>query len=371
VSAEFAFHLSYLFVSKEDPMNMRVSTFVSCAVVGGLALLLVTSPAAQNPAPKAPAAKNAAQPAVKNAAQPAVKNAAQPAAPNTPAVKPGPAIQQAPANPEVAAIQAADERLVQAFNAGKAEAVAALFHPQAEFTDEEGVTYQGRPAIQDLMTKYFAKFPGVKLTVEVNSIHVTGPVAIEDGVRTTVSQDESVGARVLYSAVWSKVGTEWLIVSLGDSHDDSLLTPHDLLEPLAFLVGDWVNEGNDSVVRISYRWSEDQNFLLADYHVTRGGAVVMHSTQRIGWDPLAGKVRSWMFDSDGGFGEGQWAQVDGSWVVKSTAVLPDGQVGSATITMTPQGKDRFVIKGTDRFAGDVRAADFEHVITRRPPQPAK
>lgn len=326
-------------------MNARVLTLASCAVACGLVVLFVTSPAAQNPAPKAPAAKTA----------PAAQNA--PAAPA--------------ANPEVAAIHAADQRLVKAFNAGRADEVAALFHPQAEFTDEEGVTYQGRAAIQDLLTKFFAKFPGAKLVMEVESIRVTGPVAIEDGVRTTVTKDESVGARVLYSAVWSKVGTEWLIVSLGDSHDDSLFTPHDLLEPLAFLVGDWVNEGNDAVVRISYRWSDDQNFLLGDYHVTRGGTVVMKSTQRIGWDPLAGKVRSWMFDSDGGFGEGRWTHVDGSWVVKNTAVLPDGQTGSATVTMTPQGKDRFVIKGTDRFAGDERAADFEHVITRQPPKPAQ
>lgn len=333
-------------------MNVRFLTIASCAVACGLVILFVTSPAAQNPAanPKAPAVKTAA---------PAVQNAPV-AAPTAAAT-----------NPEVAAIHAADQRLVKAFNAGKADEAAALFHPQAEFTDEEGVTYQGRAAIQELLAKFFAKFPGAKLTMEVESIRVTGPVAIEDGVRTTVTKDESVGARVLYTTVWSKVGTEWLIVSLGDSHDDSVFTPHDLLEPLAFLVGDWVNEGNDAAVRISYRWSDDKNFLLGDYHVTRGGVVVMKSTQRIGWDPLAGKVRSWMFDSDGGFGEGRWTHVEGSWVVKNTAVLPDGQTGSATVTMTPQGKDRFVIKGTDRFAGDERAADFEHVITRQPPKPAQ
>jgi hypothetical protein len=249
--------------------------------------------------------------------------------------------------------------------------VAAHFHPQAEFSDEEGVTYQGRPAIQELFTKFFAKFPGVKVTLEVESIHVTGPVAVEEGVRTTITKDEKAGARVLYSALRTKVGNDWLIVSLGDTTDESGLTPHDLLEPLAFLVGDWVNEGSDAVVKISYRWSEDQNFLLGDFHVTRGGEVVMHSSQRIGWDPLAGKVRSWLFDSDGGYGEGHWTNVDESWVIKSTAVLPDGQTGSATVTMTSQGKDRYVLKGTDRFAGDERADDFEYVISRQPPKPAK
>lgn len=321
-------------------MNVRVLILGCCAAACGLALLIVASPAAQN----APAKQIA------------------PETPKTPAT---------PNDAEVAAIRAADGRLAQAFSAGKADEMAAIFHPQAEFVDEEGVAYQGRPAIQELLTKYFTKFPGVKVTVEVDSIRVAGPVALEEGVRTTVTKDETAGARIFYSAVWTKVGNDWQIVSLRDSADDSELSPHDLLEPLAFLVGDWVNEGNDAVVRITYRWSEDQNFLLGDFHVTRAGAVVMHSTQRIGWDPLTGKVRSWMFDSDGGFGEGHWTHVDGSWVIKSTAVLPDGQTGSATITMTPQGKDRYVLKGSDRFAGDERADDFEHVISRQPPQPAK
>jgi uncharacterized protein (TIGR02246 family) len=272
---------------------------------------------------------------------------------------------------DTAAIKAADERLVKAYNAGKVDELAAMFHAQAEFVDEEGLAYQGQAAIKELLTKYFAKFPGAKLTVEVESIHVVGPVAMEEGTRATFTKDESSMARVHFSLVRAKIGNDWLIVSLRDSADDSDLTPHDRLESLSFLVGEWVNEGSDAVVRITYRWSEDQNFLLGDFHVSRAGSVVMQSSQRIGWDPLAGKVRSWMFDSDGGFGDGSWTYVDGAWVIKSTAVLPDGQTGSATITVSPQGNDRYLLKGTDRIAGDERDNDFEYIVTRRPPMPSK
>jgi hypothetical protein len=124
-------------------------------------------------------------------------------------------------------------------------------------------------------------------------------------------------------------------------------------------------------VKITYRWSEDHNFLLGDFHVTRGGSTVMQSAQRIGFDPLAGKVRSWMFDSDGGFGEGHWTQVEDMWVIKSTAVLPDGTTGSATVSLVPISKDRYTLKGTDRIAGDERAEDFEYVVSRKPPTPGK
>ena len=42
----------------------------------------------------------------------------------------------------------------------------------------------------------------------------------------------------------------------------------------------------------------------------------LEGTQVIGWDPAAGTIRSWMFDSDGGFGEGTWSKKDNSWIVK-------------------------------------------------------
>jgi uncharacterized protein (TIGR02246 family) len=270
-----------------------------------------------------------------------------------------------------AAIRAADEQFVKSFNSGNVEELAAMFLPEGELIDEEGETHQGQAAIKELLAKFFAKYPGTKLALEVEAIRVIGPVAFEEGIRTTMTKDQSAAAQVRYSVVHSKVGDSWKIVSLHDFSDELDLTPHDRLAQLSWLVGEWVNEGSDAVVRIAYRWSDDRNFLLGDFLVTRGGSTVMQSTQRIGWDPLAGKVRSWLFDSDGGYGEGQWTQVDDTWVIKSTAVLPDGQTGSATVTLVPMGKDRYMLRGTDRIAGDQRADDFEHIVSRKPPTPSR
>ncbi len=273
---------------------------------------------------------------------------------------------------DTAAIRAADDELIKAFNAGKVDALAAMFLPKGELIDEQGNAHEGQAAIKALLTKFFEKFPGAKLTHDIDSIRVIGPVAIEEGTRTIVTKDQSDAAQVNYIMIRTKIGNGWQIVSLRDYSDDADLTPNDRLQPLAPLVGDWVNEGNDAAVRISYRWSEDKNFLLGDFHVTKSGSTVMQSTQRIGFDPLAGKIRSWMFDSDGGFGEGLWTHLaDGSWVIKSTAVLPDGQTGSATITLKPIGKDRYTLKGTDRIAGDERDEDYEYIVSRRPPMPNK
>jgi hypothetical protein len=59
------------------------------------------------------------------------------------AQSPAPQASPQPVNhPDVAAIRAADERLVAAFNAGKADQLALLFHPEAEFIDEEGPRFR-------------------------------------------------------------------------------------------------------------------------------------------------------------------------------------------------------------------------------------
>ena len=109
--------------------------------------------------------------------------------------------------------------------------------------------------------------------------------------------------------------------------DDDSLSPHDRLKPLAWLVGDWVDEGSDAVVQIACKWSDDTNYLLVDFNAKIQGKPALKSSQRIGWDPLTQKVKSWVFDSDGGHGEGLWSQVENRWVIKSTAVMPDGQTG--------------------------------------------
>ena len=58
-------------------------------------------------------------------------------------------------------------------------------------------------------------------------------------------------------------------------------------------------------------------------------------------------------------------------MIKSTAVLPDGQTGSATIVLEPRDKDSYLMKGFDRIRGKTAEPDFEVKIVRRPPAPAK
>jgi hypothetical protein len=96
----------------------------------------------------------------------------------------------------------------------------------------------------------------------------------------------------------------------------------------------------------------------------------MTGTQRIGWDPLAKKIRSWVFDSEGGFGEGVWTRDGKQWIVKRTGVTRDGKIASATTIITRTSKHRMTWQQRDRIVGGEKTPDTGKIqITRKPPSP--
>jgi uncharacterized protein (TIGR02246 family) len=270
-----------------------------------------------------------------------------------------------------AAVRKAAEQAAATFNSGKADALAAMFVSQGELIDEQGTVYQGPTEIKTVLDEFFKKFPGAKLAIDVESIRMVGPVAIDEGTRTITTADGAEKSKFRYIAIWAKTDKGWQLASLRDFADDPVPTANEYLQPLAWLVGDWVNEGADGKVSISYRWSDDKNFLLGDFKVEGANGAPRTSTQRIGWDPSTDQIRSWLFDADGGFAEGAWSVFDDGIIIKSESVNPDGTTATATMDITPKDKDHFTIEGTDRIVGDVLEDDFTLTVTRRPPAATK
>jgi len=277
-----------------------------------------------------------------------------------------------PASADEQAVRQVTQNFVKAFNSGSAEKAASMFYSGADLIDDAGNIHKGAAAIKDVLGRFFAKFPGATSTMTADSVWMASPgLAIEEGRRVVSTKDDKPSAATRYTLVMIKQEGEWKIASGREVEDDDSLSPHERLKPLAWLVGDWVDEGSDAVIQISCKWSDDKNYLLVDFDSKVQGKPAMKSSQRIGWDPLTQKIKSWVFDSDGGHGEGIWAQVENRWVIKSTAVMPDGQTGSATITLELGDKDSYVMKGFDRIRGKTAEPDFEVKIVRRPPAPAK
>jgi hypothetical protein len=71
----------------------------------------------------------------------------------------------------------------------------------------------------------------------------------------------------------------------------------------------------------------------------------------IGWDPSVNAIRSWMFDSDGGFGTGVWSQEETRWTIRTLNVLPDGRRGASTNIYEVLDGDSFQFKSIGRVVG--------------------
>jgi uncharacterized protein (TIGR02246 family) len=279
----------------------------------------------------------------------------------------------APERQEEREIRAFDDLYVKNFNGGDAKALAARFTDDAEVIEEDGFRFHGRALIEERLAETFAANAGARMVIEVLGIRLLGPEAAKEEGRTIVTPGKGGPAKHhRYTALLVKREGRWLLSSVREEHDP-FVSPHDRLQVLSWMLGDWIDEGPDAVVRVKCRWSEDGNFLIRLFTVRHQGKDVMTVTQRIGWDPAAKQVRSWEFDSEGGFGEGKWGGDGDRWVIKHTAIRPEGTTVSATNTMVRERPDLVRWTSTDRYLGHEPIPDEPaYAFVRVPvPPPAK
>lgn len=261
---------------------------------------------------------------------------------------------------------------VKAFNAGDAEAAAATYSGSALVVDEHGARTEGRAAIKDQYAGSFAENPGSTIAIEVEALRFLGPdTAIEVGRTTITPRGDEAPEVTRFTAVYTREGGRWLQSAVRDEVARGL-APRDHLKALEWLVGDWVNESQDAVVTTSCKWAVGGNFLDRDFTMKTKGRPVLSGTQRIGWDPLKHQFKTWIFDSEGGHGEGFWTRDGDRWLIKVEGVNPQGQPISATNIITRMGKDRMGWMSTERTIGSAAIPEVEEfVVVRTPPEVGK
>jgi uncharacterized protein (TIGR02246 family) len=264
-------------------------------------------------------------------------------------------------------IEAAAVKFLEAYHERDAEALAALFGPDARMEDVDGEVLEGRDAIREAYAAQFEANPYAALSVSMDSIRLVTPdVAIEEGSVDYYPDGETLTSRARYVLAHLKTDGTWHIIS-SRTLEHEILSTYEYLQDLEFLVGDWIDEGADGVIEFSYTWDENKSYLVNDFRVVQHGDVTMTGTQRIGWDPRTKQVRAWIFDTSGGFGEATWIQTEDGWVVKASGISPDGIPSSATRKFQLLDNDHVTVRTTDRLAGDEQLEDFDVTMVRRPP----
>lgn len=342
-----------------------VAIFILCAGWTALAQVQekprVKPPATNKPAPATP---KAAAAAAKQPAATTAKDTAKPIVVDTSKAEPESA--------DETAIRKGAEAFVTAYNAHDAKAVSELFALRAEFTDEDGKLIKGRDAIEKDFAEKFAEDPECRIEVEVDSVRILTPnIAIEEGiVRGEPAPGEAKNVSS-YAAVHVKVEGRWVIASVSDFEaepDD--LSARDNLEELAWMVGDWIDESPDSVVKTSCRWDASGNYLLHEFVLEIAGEISANGSMRIGSDPLTGQLKSWTFNADSGYSEGLWTRTGDEWSVKARGVNSDGEVTLSTNVFRYVDQDTMTWRSYDRVIGSEPADDItEYIIKRQAPAP--
>lgn len=255
---------------------------------------------------------------------------------------------------------------VETFNSGDADAVGAYWAADGVSVNQEtGERTSGRDAVVNAMKSFFEENSGVRLTGQVDSLRlVNADVATVEG-HTTLFVGDANPVDSTFTAVMVRTDGQWLISS---SHERSVPVPpshQQALSDLDWLVGDWQDDSEDTMVMSRFRWSPSGVYLIRSFSAQFTEDDQLRGTQIFGWDPVSKQIRTWTFASDGSFGQGTVVKSDDGWMLRKWQVLADGRVASATRIMTAVDDDTLSVSTIGHtIDGEPQPASGEVTVVR-------
>ena len=175
--------------------------------------------------------------------------------------------------PDARAIRDLLASFVKAYNEKDAKVLGALFTRDAEIEDEDGEVTRGRDAIVGRFSKIFQESGGERLAVDADSLRFLGTdIAIEEGTASLSTGDDNPPGTNRYTVIYARQDGRWLHARIRDEEPDEV-SPHEQLVQLGWMVGEWVNESDDGIVKTRCTWSDDGNFLLREFDVKVEGRI--------------------------------------------------------------------------------------------------
>jgi uncharacterized protein (TIGR02246 family) len=279
---------------------------------------------------------------------------------------PGSAEQYQGGPKDKAAIGRNGEAFVETFHKGDARGLAAFWTPDGEYTDQTGIHLKGREAIEKNFQEFFSKYKGLKVRIDSQSLHFVSPdVAIEEGISEVFGPDGGPPSRARFTNTHVKREGQWLLSSVRDS---AYVPPgnYEHLRALEWAIGEWAGQADKGEVEhFSLAWSGNRNFIVAHSSTSFKTALLGSAQQWIGWDPLAQRLRSFVFDDSGAFGEGAWNKEGDKWTLKVALVLQDGKKATATYKFTPVDANTMAFQAVDRSVDGKAFPDTKELKIKR------
>ena len=237
------------------------------------------------------------------------------------------------------AIRKAIESYVETYNRGDASAAASHWSRDGSYQTQTGEYAKGPDKIRSALEKFFAENKGIQVKVAIFDVQLQSPDrAIAKGFAMFHRPDEE-NDEVLFTATYVKEKGAWKLLKVEEEESSVPLASIAKLGELEWLIGDWVDQDDSGSVETTFRWTKDYAFINGTFRVTVGDRVDLEGTQVIGWDPVAKKIRSWIFDTKAGFGEGEWSRAGNQWTVKVKSTLGTGEKASSINIYTLCGSE--------------------------------
>jgi uncharacterized protein (TIGR02246 family) len=267
----------------------------------------------------------------------------------------------------IAAVHKTIATLEECFNRGDAKGLSALWASDGDFTAPNGDRIAGREKIEAAFREFFAAHKNSKLQLLVVDVRLVTPdVAAVDALSKMTPAPHDVEGEPRSAVLLVLRDGRWLIDSIRETVCVST-SHYGNLKDLAWMAGDWacmVGGSSGVPAHSTCDWTANGSFMIRKFSIGENGGV-MGGTEVIGWDPRAHRIRSWVFESDGGFGESEWTHDANHWTIKYKGVLPNGADVSATHVLTHVDADTHTLESTDRMINGQKRPDIAKITIKR------
>jgi uncharacterized protein (TIGR02246 family) len=274
---------------------------------------------------------------------------------------------------EEAAIRSSAQAYAEAFNRADGAALAEYWSPEGTWNNPAtGEKVTGRDGIRAGFVRLFEENKGARLEVEIQSVTFLSPdVAVEEG-KAIVSLPGGAPSQSEYTVMHVKKGEAWLIDRVIETTAPVPVTAPvreaGPLDVIAWLEGVWVDEGEGSTVSFENEWVAGGRFMRRTFTAMIEDRIDITGHEVVGWDAAAEQIRSWVFDSEGGFAELSWKRSEENpdkWIKKARGVLNSGVVTTAVQVMTRVDDDTYTFESVARQRDGELLPNIDEVTVRR------
>jgi hypothetical protein len=272
---------------------------------------------------------------------------------------------------ETAAVAKRVKSYVAAFNSRDVAACTEHWSKAAEYS-LGGVAQPvvGRKAIGEALTKLLATDEQFEMSVSNQRFRaVAENVVTEDGIAQLVSETHGV-EYARYLVVHVKQNGAWYRDSIRETLLGTIVPSDSDADELESLIGTFGNQSDEGSLAVKATWMHDKRFISRTFELQDKQGHKVTATEIIGWDPAARVIRSWSFDSQGGFEQAVWNRDGDQWLIKANGVLPNGSTATEQRMLSVDSNRNLNTQVIEQqIAGRLLPGAAPTTLTRKPSKP--